>query len=272
MRVTAYEGAAYTCGAWELALQAAHDANAHSGYLYAWNGGFAWRFSDTSSGWVDVYDGQDELTEYSSGTVGATRAVRPADHPEFVAARDAAATRPRCAVLGSAGDALVHGVWTLALSADGRSVSAMVAAKDTVVYAFKLDKPGFKHFFEGQLVSTVTLAAAAGPAVAACAPAAAPAAADAAQRAAAVEAAAAEQRRIGTAGAVPADLAAWLAPLALAHYGSALCATLGVASLADVVYATDAHLQSIAMLPVQRAKFLSHARKLRPRKRRRTSL
>ena len=102
--------------------------------------------------------------------------------------------------------------------------------------------------------------------------AAAPAAVDAAQRAAAVEAAAAEQRRIGAAGAVPADLAAWLAPLALAHYGSALCATLGVASLADVVYATDAHLQSIAMLPVQRAKFLSHARQLRPRKRRRTSL
>jgi uncharacterized caspase-like protein len=173
----------------------------------------------------------------------------PATHEDFTETREAAAMRPKRAVLACVGDELAYASWTLTRCADG-SVLCVTRNEPRSVYRIDVNAPGMKHWWNDELKSVVTLA---GAAPAAATPTLAPAPA-----APAPAVPAAPQ----PACAVPDDLAAWLAPLSLSAYGTALCATLGVAALADVADCEDCDLQSIGLLPVQRKKFLREAAKL----------
>jgi hypothetical protein len=267
----------FTWGGWTLVV-------ADSSHLFVLIDGFAFKLHASSNGWIDVYDGDGELTE--SGVVGSlgTRTVRPTTKSNVAAARASAANRPQRAVLSSAADTLVHGNWTLRLQRDGTAWAQNCEREQH--YVIEARVPALKLVdAAGKVVMHLTLEAAKAEANIAAAAAAAQAQASAAAFAAAAQAAAAASKAAKVAqaeqaaqaekaaaqekaqkekeeAAVPADLAAWLSSLSLAPFGAALCTRLGVAALADVVHVDDGDLESIAMLPVQRKKFLREAEKV----------
>jgi hypothetical protein len=61
------------------------------------------------------------------------------------------------------------------------------------------------------------------------------------------------------AAAVPADVASLLADLSLSAFGPALCSELGMSSVADAAFITDADLQKLGMKPLECRKFLAAA-------------
>jgi hypothetical protein len=56
---------------------------------------------------------------------------------------------------------------------------------------------------------------------------------------------------------VPSDVAALLSRLLLSKYGPAVVSDLGVCSVDDAAFLTEAHLESIGMKPVERSKLLA---------------
>ena len=147
--VTPDSHTAYTWGAWTLSVHAT------DGGLFAWQGGFCLRMAEHSVGWLDVYDGGDEVTTLGNTPRGA-RTVKHATHGVMAAARASAASRPRHAALGHVGDSLKFGVWTLTHARDGKVVATAESSAD-YKYILEPRVPGCEFYFKGDLAVTFTL-------------------------------------------------------------------------------------------------------------------
>ena len=138
----------YTCGAWSLAVT--NDA-----FLWAWTaGGFVWRMSRGSNGWVDVFDGDQERKEWSGSGMGVA-AITAATRGECAELQADVAGWPRVSMLGAPDEVLVHGNWTL--TREDSTVTITCAEGPHSRYRIAVGAAGLKKWYRGELESSISL-------------------------------------------------------------------------------------------------------------------